>query len=80
MIDEVQCLLGRLQPMDIARMVLFLACDDNGSMFYMKVRFGLLQFCKVLVSVYHINSIFLRGRENLNQKANGFKNCDRLRA
>ena len=29
MIDEVQCLPGRLQPMDIARMVLFLASDDS---------------------------------------------------
>ena len=29
MIDEVQCLPGRLQPMDIAQMVLFLASDDS---------------------------------------------------
>ena len=29
MIDEVQCLPGRLQSMDIARMVLFLASDDS---------------------------------------------------
>ena len=29
MIDKVQCLPGRLQPMDIARMVLFLASDDS---------------------------------------------------
>ena len=29
MIDEVQCLPGRLQPFDIARLVLFLASDDS---------------------------------------------------
>lgn len=27
--DEMQCLKGRLQPMDVARMVLFLAADDS---------------------------------------------------
>ena len=29
MIDEVQCLPGRLQPSDVARLVLFLASDDS---------------------------------------------------
>ena len=29
MIDEVQCLPGRLQPSDVARLALFLASDDS---------------------------------------------------
>jgi D-xylose 1-dehydrogenase len=28
LLDQVQCLNGRLQPEDLARMVLFLASDD----------------------------------------------------
>ena len=29
MIDEVQCKPERLQPLDVGRLVLFLACDDS---------------------------------------------------